>query len=222
MTAPRVDWDLIDTVLLDLDGTLLDLAFDNYLWLSRIPAIFGEKNALSQAETYAQLAPRFTAVQGTLQWYSIDYWSEQLDIDIAAVHREEVARVAWLPGAQNFLVAMRTKGKRIALMTNSHPVILQIKHAHTGVLDYLDAAYTSHGFNAPKENQGFWKAAVAKEKYNPERTLFIDDSKNVLQTAIDSGIRWVFAVRFPDTSAQPHSHEEFLAIDTLTDLTNPS
>ena len=35
MTLP--DWQEIDTVLLDMDGTLLDLHYDNYFWLTHIP-----------------------------------------------------------------------------------------------------------------------------------------------------------------------------------------
>ena len=45
-TAPeaaggRPDWRAIDTVLLDMDGTLLDLRFDNYFWLELVPRKYG-------------------------------------------------------------------------------------------------------------------------------------------------------------------------------------
>ena len=32
------DWSRIDHVLLDLDGTLLDLDFDNHFWQTLVPA----------------------------------------------------------------------------------------------------------------------------------------------------------------------------------------
>ena len=35
------EWQHIDTVLFDLDGTLLDLAFDNHLWREIVPAEIG-------------------------------------------------------------------------------------------------------------------------------------------------------------------------------------
>src|SRR5688572_6670841 len=34
---PMIDWNAVDTVLLDMDGTLLDLHFDNYFWLTHLP-----------------------------------------------------------------------------------------------------------------------------------------------------------------------------------------
>ncbi|HBT55971.1 MAG TPA: haloacid dehalogenase, partial [Pseudomonas sp.] len=33
-----LNWNAIDTVLLDMDGTLLDLHFDNHFWLEHMPA----------------------------------------------------------------------------------------------------------------------------------------------------------------------------------------
>jgi putative hydrolase of the HAD superfamily len=216
--AARPDWSAIDTVLLDLDGTLLDLAFDNYVWLGRIPEIFAERHGLSIAETHAELAPRFRRVAGTLEWYSIDYWSRELAIDIEAVHNEEAGRVAWLPGARAFLERLREGGKRLVLLTNSHPAILQIKHRQTGVLNYLDSAYTSHGFGAPKEDQRFWQTAQATVGFDPQRSLFADDSAAVLHAAIRAGIRHVYGVRRPDSSREPHAHEEFESIDGVSEL----
>lgn len=216
--AARPDWSAIDTVLLDLDGTLLDLAFDNYIWLGRVPEIFAERHGLSLAETHAQLAPRFRRVAGTLEWYSIDYWSRELGIDIEAVHNEEAARVAWLPGARGFLERIRESGKRLVLLTNSHPAILQIKHRQTGVLDYLDSAYTSHGFGAPKEDPRFWQTAQATVGFDPQRSLFADDSAAVLHAAIRAGIGHVYGVRRPDSSRDPHAHEEFESIEGVSEL----
>ena len=212
------DWTAIDTALLDLDGTLLDLAFDNYVWLGRIPELYAQINGLSIPEAQAALAPKFRAGAGRLEWYSIEFWSRELGLDVQRVHREEAARVAWLPGARGFLEALRGRGKRLVLMTNAHPSVLEIKHERTGVLDWLDTAYTSHGFGAPKEDPRFWQAAQAAEGYDPARTLFVDDSAAVLHSALRSGLRWVYGVRRPDSSAVPHRHEEFESVDGVADL----
>ena len=32
-----IAWQEVDTVLLDMDGTRLDLAFDNYFWQTLVP-----------------------------------------------------------------------------------------------------------------------------------------------------------------------------------------
>ena len=221
MTLPNAaapDWSSIDNVLLDLDGTLLDLAFDNYIWLARIPELYAEQRGLSLAETFATLKPKFDGVQGTLAWYCIEHWSSELAIDVAAVHHEEAHRAAWLPGARGFLETLRERGKRLVLLTNSHPVILDIKHQRTGVLDYLDVAFSSHTFGVPKEHPNFWEQASRAAPFDPQRSIFIDDSAAVLHAAIAAGVRHVYGVRRFDTSRDPHRHEEFEAIDGVADL----
>ena len=98
-------WDDIDTVLLDLDGTLLDLAFDTYFWWQHIPAVYGATRSLSLAESRALLKPRFQACEHTLNWYCVDYWSRELGLDVPALKRAASERIGWLPGAEDFLRA---------------------------------------------------------------------------------------------------------------------
>src|SRR6201996_9654990 len=151
-------WDHIETVLLDLDGTLLDLAFDNDFWLELVPEAYAASRTISLAEARDALTPRFRACEGTMNWYCIDYWSRELGLDIEALKRTQASRVAWLPGAQAFLERLRALGKRLVLLTNSHPQVLKLKDEQTGVTRYLDAAISSHVFRAPKESLHFWTA----------------------------------------------------------------
>src|SRR5579863_5834818 len=97
--AARPDWTQIDTVLLDLDGTLLDLAFDNHFWLEVVPAKFAALNRMASSEAREQLILRFRACEGTLNWYCIDHWSRELGLDIVSLKRTVAGRIAWLPGA---------------------------------------------------------------------------------------------------------------------------
>jgi 5'-nucleotidase len=126
--------------------------------------------------------------------------------------------VAWLPGAREFLVSMREQGKRLVLLTNSHPVALAVKHEESGVLDYLDAAVTSHDFGAPKEHPEFWTAALARFGYDPSRSLFADDNSKMLAAARAAGIRWVYGIRHWDTKGSRREHEDHQAVDGVADL----
>jgi len=212
------DWQRIDHVLLDLDGTLLDLGFDNHFWQVLVPAAWGELRGLSPVAARAALAPRFAACAGTLAWYSTEYWTDELGLDIAALKRRDSHRIRWLPGAQRFLGAARRRGKRLVLLTNAHPQALAIKHECTRVLDHLDAGYSSHEFGAPKEDARFWAALGSREPHEPSRCLFVDDSDSVLRAARAAGIGMVRAVRRPDSTRSPHGHEDFTSVDALEDL----
>ena len=85
------DLSAVESVFLDMDGTLLDLHFDNHFWLEHLPLRFGERHGMSAAASLELLTPRFRAVEGTLAWYSLDYWSRELDMDL--VTRSEERRV---------------------------------------------------------------------------------------------------------------------------------
>ena len=224
-TAPTVDWSTIDTVLLDMDGTLLDLRFDNWFWQELIPRRYAAAKGLDLEETRRMLAPWFIEVRGTLQWYCIEYWSRQLELDIGSIKREALARVGFLPGARGFLSRLRASGKRVVLVTNAHPATLAIKNegvalknAGVALSGYFDACYSTHPFDFPKEQAGFWPRLAAEERFQRERTLFVDDSLRVLDAARDFGIGWLRAVRCPDSGLPPQATGEYVAVDGVGEL----
>jgi GMP/IMP 5'-nucleotidase len=212
------DWSRIDTVLLDLDGTLLDQAYDNHIWRELVPQRFAVSQGLEMNAACAEVARRFATRSHTLDWYCIEYWTRDLGVDIGALHREVRSHVAWLPGARDFLVRTRAAGKRLVLLTNSHPIALRVKHEQTGVLDLLDAAVSSHEFGVPKEDARFWEAAAARFGFDPARSMFVDDNKYMLDAARAAGIRWVYGVRHWDTKSAKREHVEHEAVDSVLDL----
>jgi 5'-nucleotidase len=214
----EADWTGIDHVLLDLDGTLLDLDFDNHFWQTLVPRVWGAAHGLDTEAANRILQPRFAACAGTLPWYSTEYWSAELGLDIAALKRQDAGRIRWLPGAQRFLAAARARGKRLVLLTNAHPQALALKHECTGVLDHFDASYSSHQLGAPKEDARFWQALSEAEPFVPARCLFADDSATVLRAAREAGIGMIRAIRRPDSARSGHAHEEFPAVDALVEL----
>jgi 5'-nucleotidase len=214
----RPDWNSIDTILLDLDGTLLDQAYDNHIWRDLIPQRFAVSRGLDLHAAYAEIARMFAGRTGTLDWYDIDYWTRTLGVDVEALHREVRSHVSWLPGAREFLGRMREAGKRLVLLTNSHPAALAVKHAETGVLDHVDDAASSQEFGAPKEQAQFWTAARARFGYDPGRSLFADDNSKMLEAARRAGVRWVYGVRHWDTKGSRREHLEHPAVDSVLDL----
>jgi HAD superfamily hydrolase (TIGR01509 family) len=224
MSSPALkqsDWDLIDHVLLDLDGTLLDLDFDNHFWQVLVPRAWGEARGMELEAAQQILRPRFAACEGTLPWYSTEFWSAELGLDIPALKRQDADRIRWLPGAQRFLAAARARAKRLVLLTNAHPQALALKHERTGVLDHFDASYSSHDLGSPKEDPRFWKALLRLEPFDPARSLFADDSASVLRAARGAGIAVIRAIRRPNSARAGHAHEEFTAVDALVELLDP-
>jgi len=191
----------IDTLLLDLDGTLLDLAFDTHFWLEVVPEYYGRLRGMTGPEALEkEITPRLRSAEGTLNWYCLDYWSRVLELDLSAIKSQHDERIAWLPGAQDFLRRQRAAGRRLVLATNSHPETLRIKDRKVGIRPLLDDMYSSHQFGAPKEYAEFWLRLRSHVGYDPVRTAFVDDNPKVLAAARAAGIGLSIAVTYPDSS----------------------
>jgi 5'-nucleotidase len=217
-STARPDWQHIDTVLFDLDGTLLDLSFDNHVWREVVPAAYAAARSLTAEEAREALQSRLRACAGTLDWYCMEYWSRELDLDVTALHRTHGRRIGWLPGAREALVGLKARGKRLVLITNAHPHTLQIKDEFVGVRSYFDAVYSSHQLGAAKEDARFWSNVRAVEPFDPERTLFVDDNAAVLKAARAAGIRFIYAMCHPDSSRPPREHPDFPGVHSVAEL----
>jgi 5'-nucleotidase len=217
MRTPAVPAD-VETLLLDLDGTLLDLEYDNRFWFEDIPRAWAQRKGVTVPEAREQLAPRFKAVEGTLPWYSIDHWTRELELDIRALKRVSAATIRWLPGAREFLRAQRAAGRRLVLATNAHPATLAIKDEAVGIAPFFDAMFSSAQFGAPKEDPRFWHGLRAAEPFDASRTLFIDDSLSVLTAARAAGIGHIIAIARPDSSRPAREMPGFDTILTIADL----
>lgn len=218
MYSALPDWTGIDTVLLDMDGTILDLKFDNQFWYDIVPARYAAANALTLSAARERLEPMFAARQGTLDWYCIDFWSRTLQLDLAALKREVREHIAWLPRAEEFVRRVRAAGKRLVLVTNAHPQTLAVKDEHLDFRGHFDAVYSSHPFGAPKEDARFWPALHAAEAFDPRRSLFVDDSLSVLRAARAYGLAWIYAILRPDSSLPARVIEEFPAVASVHEL----
>jgi len=217
----RFDWSAVDTVLLDMDGTLLDLRFDNFFWQEFVPRRYSEVKGIGLSEALEQLVPRFAAKRGTLEWYCLDHWSRELGIDIARLKQEVDQYIEFLPDVPEFLIAMRSAGKRLVLVTNAHRDTLAVKVRRTGLGSFVDAMFTAHEVGRPKEDPAFWEELRRREPFHAERTVLVDDSLPVLRSAHNYGIGRLVAIRRPDSTRPPERIDEFHAVDGLPDLGRP-
>lgn len=213
-----IDWQRIDTVFLDMDGTLLDLNFDNYFWLQHVPQRYAEKYQLPLSEAQEEIARRTRSVEGTIDWYCLDYWTRELGLDIPLLKEEVDHLIAVHPHVTEFLDAVRAAGKRVLLVTNAHMKSLSLKMEKTRLGGHFDRLICSHDYGVAKEEPGFWERLREAEPFDPERTLLVDDSLSVLRSARRYGIGWLLAVYQPDTQQGRRDVAEFDAIETFLDI----
>jgi HAD superfamily hydrolase (TIGR01509 family) len=213
-----LDWRQNETILLDMDGTVLDLAFDNYFWRELVPRSLARSRRIDPDRARAELFEHYASKQGSLDWYCLDYWTAALDLDIRALKNAASHRIRFLPGAREFLKRVNQMQKRLILVTNAHADTLAVKKGVAGLDRYFDFFVSSHEIGYAKEQGEFWPLLQAHIDFDPATTVFIDDSLAVLDAAAAYGILNIVAITQPDSSqpdSSPGVHQGVNGISSL-------
>ena len=207
-------------VLLDMDGTLLDLHFDNHFWLEHIPKVYAQKNQLKLDIATEQLMEKFQAYRGQLNWYCLDFWSQELNLNIAELKRDVEHKIAYRPQVLPFLKSLRIHGIPSFIVTNAHRDSIALKMEKTALDNHVDKVISSHDYRAAKESQDFWHRFQAEHQLDLPSTLLIDDSIPVLKAAQAFGIGHLMTILEPDSTMPAREVDQgFTMLDCFSEIT---
>ncbi len=216
-----VSWPEIDTVLLDMDGTLIDLHYDNTLWNERLPEAYAHIHSMAADAAREHLFTHMRRTRSSIDFYCLDHWADFTQMDIDALHSELAHLITYRANAEAFIAKVRDGGRRAVLVTNAHPKSLAVKDSQTHLTAALDADFSAHHFGVPKEDQAFWPTLARHEPFDPERTLMIDDNVSVLQSARAHGIKHLLCVSQPDSAQPARSNLGFPAFNDFAEIMPP-
>lgn len=201
----NVNWKKVSTLFLDMDGTLLDLQFDNYFWRDHLPAYIARVQNRDTHQVTQELLERYKHMRGTLDWYCLEYWQNDLSIDIMRLKRELTPKICFRPSAEIFLTWAKEQPFDVVLLTNSHRWGLELKFSTLDIAHYFDRVISSHDYQVPKERRQFWDLLANDSQYDYSKSLLIDDNEAVLTTANSIGVEQLLSIRWPDSlSTQPN------------------
>ena len=210
-----IDWDSIDTVLLDMDGTLLDLNFDNYFWMTHLPKRYCDIHGGDRDQVRMQLYEKIMSEKGNQRWYDLTYWSNHLEVDINALKCEIQHLIQPLPYTQKFIQFAQEAGKKLYIVTNAHIDGVEIKMGQVDLARHFERIVVAFEYDEPKESDAFWPLLQQDLGYDPRRTLFADDNTAVLAAAERAGIAEVIGMRCPDSKGTRNELTGHKAVDNL-------
>ncbi len=213
-----VNWQEIDTLFLDIDGTLLDRNFDNVVWEELLPTRYGAASGLEIDEARESLDSHMRDVAHTLDYYRTDYWTEYTGVDVLKLHQKVTHLLRFRPGTRGFLDWVRRSKISSMLITNADRECFSLKDTYCRLSDEVETIVSCHDYGAPKESQAFWMSLNSEHTFDSERTLFIDDDQTVLAAAERYGIRHLLTISQPDSRRPSRDGLRFQSIDNLMEL----
>ena len=208
----------IKFILLDMDGTLLDKYFDDYFWGHLLPERYAEKYHMTFGKAREELMKQYRAREGTLTWTDLDFWSRQLNLDVPALKEQIKHLIEVHPHVEDFLRIVKKQGKKLHLVTNAHYKSVDLKLKKTRIGKYFDSVLSSFDVGFPKESVSFWKEAEALLGFDRDKTLFVDDSEELLKTAKQYGIKYIVYKAKASSRIEPRRSDEFLYIFDFREL----
>ncbi len=211
---------MIDTLFFDLDGTLIDLNFEDQFWNHHLPNYYAlQKNIpLKTAQQFIQKS--IQALSGSLNWYCIDFWDQHLTLDVLKPAQQLIHLLQFRSQVQTTLLSLQKTACQTAIITNAHPRNFKLKDEVLQLSTYVDFVVSSHDLEHPKETQSFWKKLNQSHPFNPKTTLFIDDNLAVLQSAQLYGIENLRWIAQPNHQQASRINDQFTTLDTFSDLLN--
>ncbi|MBU0967406.1 MAG: HAD hydrolase-like protein [Proteobacteria bacterium] len=191
---PRINWNSIETVLLDMDGTLLDKHFDDYFWEEHVPTVYAQLHKMNFWDAYEELMGKYKSKEGTLEWTDINYWSKELSLNIAEMKTKMNHLIQVHPYVIDFLKFCRENRKKVYLVTNAHSKTLAIKMANTDIEPYFDKIICSEEIGVAKEDPIFWEKLEKIVHIDRNKCLLADDNELVLESAETYGINQLIFV----------------------------
>lgn len=220
-----MDWNNIDTVLLDMDGTLLDLNYDNHIWNNMLPQRVARRThgdvplTRELIEDASQdLLTHMRSIAGTIDYYSLPYWAARTGLDLISLHEEFAHLLRYRPSAERFLERLGSCGINRVIATNAHRDSLTVKNARSNIVALVDLCISSHDYGHPKETPDFWQAMQTAIGFEPSRTLFIDDNDNVLKSAEAFGIEHLLTITQPDSDQPPKTELNYPAFNDFANI----
>ncbi|WP_171258533.1 HAD-IA family hydrolase [Acinetobacter boissieri] len=204
--------------MFDMDGTLLDLAYDDLIWNIKVPEHYVRAHATTYNDIHSLMHHYHEQYKHTLSWYSTQFWSQKLQLDVVNIHQQYAEHICTRPYCIELLTELNQRGHECWLVTNADLKTLKLKLEKTQIGPYFKHIISSEYIGYAKEDAQFWHTLHKQFPFCIKNSIFIDDTLAVLQQAEQFGLKHLWGIAQPSSTRQITANHHYPMLDQLTDL----
>lgn len=213
-----INWDKIDTVLLDMDGTLIDQHHEDVFWGTMVPEAYARKHGISVKEAEGIVFGKYDAKKCHLDWGNIDAWEKDLGMKLWKMRRRIKPFIRLHPHTARFLRFLKRRGKKVYLVSSAPRSAIDFELAHTKIGKYFDGIYTQTDIGKSKHDGLFWKRLQRKLKFDRHRTLLAEDNEGIARAAKKFGMKYVIFKSKSSSRKPPYIPRGLLCVRHFDDI----
>jgi putative hydrolase of the HAD superfamily len=162
----------------DMDGTLVDSEFTDWVWLHGIPALYAKKVGLSFEEAKDFVVKEYLKVgEGAIEWYDIKYWFQffQLEESWEVLMGRYTDKIKIYPDVHPLLERLRDK-YRMVLTSNAGREFIGMEMEATGLGKYFDRIFSATSdFGEVKKTADFYQRICRTLEARPQEIVHVGD-----------------------------------------------
>ena len=162
----------------DMDGTLIDPEFTDWVWSHGIPKLYAQKSGIPFEEAKAFVEVEYRKVgEGVVEWYDIKYWFRffQLEMHWQVLMERYIDKINVYSDVNHILE--RLKGKfSLILTSNAGREFIDIEMEATGLGRYFDRIFSATSdFGDVKKTARFYHRICEILGTNPHEIVHVGD-----------------------------------------------
>jgi HAD superfamily hydrolase (TIGR01493 family) len=162
----------------DLDGTIVDAAYGNMVWLEGVPRAYALRHGISLEDAKKAVKEAYDSVgEAQLLWYDIDYWLRRFDlrVSIPQLLDSYTDHIRLLPYARDVIRALG-ETYTLVIASNAARIFVDKELAHVG----LETAFSrtisaTSDFRMVKKQEAFYRTLCSTLGVSPAEVVHVGD-----------------------------------------------
>jgi putative hydrolase of the HAD superfamily len=162
----------------DMDGTLVDPEFTDWVWSHGIPTLYAKKVGIPFEEAKAFVVNEYLKVgEGAIEWYDIKYWFQwfQLEQSWSMLMKQYADKINIYPDVNSVLERLKD-GFRMVLTSNAGREFIDVEMEVTGLGRYFERIFSATSdFREVKKTKGFYQRICQILETRPQEIVHVGD-----------------------------------------------